>query len=151
MITNLFIHHLGEISQTNSPITTIIYCVILFVNSQLLGMFYLLQLVIIFCVWKTSVLIILYHLLPSSEKHALFLADEYHWSNMAVTFCTILHQHLIFHTNTEVIFMFKSTNNEKITGNMYGIFKDGAKQGEYMNSLLSPIPPVVHLKSWWST
>jgi len=26
---------------------------------------------------------------PSSEKHALSLAEEYHQSNMAVTFCTI--------------------------------------------------------------
>ena len=42
------------------------------------------------------------YLLTSSEKHALFQADEYHQSNMAVTFCAILETDFIFHTNTEI-------------------------------------------------
>ena len=42
------------------------------------------------------------YLLPSSEKHALFLADEYHQSNMAVTVCTILQKDSIFHIKTEI-------------------------------------------------
>jgi len=58
------------------------------------------------------------YLLASSEKHALFLADEYHQSNIAVTFCTILQQDYIFPTNTEIKFMLKSTNDETITGNI---------------------------------
>jgi len=46
------------------------------------------------------------------KKHALFLADEYHQSNMAVTFCAILKKDYIFHSNAEVRFMYKSTNDE---------------------------------------
>jgi len=56
--------------------------------------------------------------LPLSEKHALFLVDEYHQSNIAVTFCTFLWTDFIFHTNTEIRFMFKSTNDETITGSI---------------------------------
>jgi len=42
---------------------------------------------------------------------------------------------ILFSTQTQVIFMFKST----ITGNIYEIiFKGYSKQGEYMDSLFSP-------------
>jgi len=56
------------------------------------------------------------YLLPSSEKDAPFLVDEYHQSNMAVTFCAILQKDFIFHTNIKV-----RKNYETITGNIYEI------------------------------
>ena len=59
-------------------------------------------------------------MLPSSEKHAL-LAEEYYQSNIAVTFCTLLQKDFILHTNTGIRYMFKSTNDEIITWNIYEI------------------------------
>ena len=58
------------------------------------------------------------YLLSSSEKHALFLADEYYQSNITVTFWTILLKDFIFNTNPGIRFIFKSTNDERITENI---------------------------------
>ena len=78
------------------------------------------------------------YLPPSSEKHALLLANEYYQSNMAVNFCGNLY--FIFHTNTELRFMFKSTNDKAIIGNIYEI--SSCKNGVNLFS--------GHLNSAWS-
>jgi len=46
------------------------------------------------------------------------MADEYHQSNIDVTFCTIFQEDFFFHTNTGIRFMHKSTNDEKISENI---------------------------------
>jgi len=53
----------------------------------------------------------------SSEKHALYLVDEYHQIKMALTFHAILQKDFIFHSG-KVRFMFKSINDETIIGNI---------------------------------
>jgi len=52
-------------------------------------------------------------------KNALILVDEYHLSNMAATFYTVLPK-ILFSTQT-LRFRFKPINNEAITGNIYEI------------------------------